>query len=247
MITSEFFKLGEVGDFKYFTLPHFIPLILMGIIIYLIYKYRKNILEYKNEKNIRLVLAFILIVADMSYFWQKMYIGSDIKDHLPLTICGWAAILGAIALLSGSQFLFDIVYFWILAGSFNALITPAVITSTGPDRFRYYQFWFEHVGIFIAIFYMIFILKLRPTWRSFIRSYIALVLLASLSVYVNTQIQGANYLFLATTEIGDSALNFLPSNIVLRATIMGVIMLIFYFLAYLPYFLKDRKIKQTTI
>lgn len=247
MNAKEFFKLGQEGDFKYFTLPHFIPLIIMGIIIFLIYKYKQQIFIYKYEKNIRLSLAFILIISDMSYFWQKMYIGSDIKDHLPLTICGWAAILSALALLSGSQFLFDIVYFWILAGSFNALITPAVITDSGPDHFRYYQFWFEHLGIFISVFYMIFILKLRPTWRSFIRSFTALSLLALFSIYVNTQISGANYLFLATTEIGESALNFLPTNIVLRAILMAMIMLILYFIAYLPYFLKDRKIKSNSL
>lgn len=238
---GEFFKLGNAGDFKYFTLPHFIPLIILFLAIFLLYKYQDKIRNYRNEKNIRLVLAFIMIVADMSYFWQKMYIGSDIANHLPITICGWACILGAFMLLSENRFLFDVVYFWVLAGSSNALITPAVITNSGPDHFRYYQFWIEHTSIFIAVFYMIFVHKMRPTIRSFVRSFLLMVVFALFAIYVNTKIAGANYLFLATTETGDSILNFLPSNIILRAMVMGGILFILYVLAYLPWYIKDKK------
>ena len=241
---GEFFKLGTEGDFRYFTLPHFLPIILMLIIIAMIYKYRDQLKHYKYEKNIRLALAFTMIVSDMSYFWQRMYIGADIKDHLPLTICGWACILAALMLLSESKFLFDIVYFWILAGSTNALITPAVITSSGPANFRYYQFWIEHTTIYIALFYMIFVFKMRPTWQSFRRSFIALAIFVSFGVYVNTQIPGANYFFLATTEAGDSVLNFLPTNIIIRILVMGTVMFILYLIAYIPYIIKDLKIKK---
>ncbi len=243
MNIGEFFKLGVDGEFQYFTMAHFIPLIIMVGIIFLIYKKRIFLRQYKNEKNIRLVLAFIMIIADMSYFWQKMYIGSNIKDHLPLTICGWAAIIGAFLLLSESKFLFDINYFWVLAGSSNALITPAVITDSGPMHFRYYQFWIEHTSIFIALFYMIFVFKMRPTIRSFIRSFIALCILGVISIYVNSQIEGANYLFLATTEIGDSVLNFLPTNLYIRVPIMATVIIILFMLAYLPYYIKDIKQK----
>ena len=64
-----------------------------------------------------------------------------------------------------------------------ALITPTVITYTGPTRFRYYQFWVEHTLGYIAIFYMIFVHKMRPTVRSAIKSYIALAVLAYLPWY----------------------------------------------------------------
>jgi len=247
MNLAEFFKLGVDGEFQYFTLAHFIPLLIMGCLIYFIYKKQNFLRNYKNEKNIRLVLAFTMILADMSYFWQKMYIGADIKDHLPLTICGWAAIIGAFLLLSENRLLFDINYFWVIAGSSNALITPAVITNSGPMHFRYYQFWIEHTSIFIALFYMIFVFQMRPTIKSFLRAFVALSMMGALSIYVNSQIAGANYLFLATTEIGDSALNFLPVNLYIRVPIMTAIILILFILAYLPYLIKDIKSKRVFI
>jgi hypothetical integral membrane protein (TIGR02206 family) len=238
---SEFFQLGVDGEFRYFSLAHLIPLFLMGIIIFLIYKKQEFLRKYKNEGNIRLVLAFLMIVADMSYFWQKIYLGANIKDHLPLTICGWAAIFGGFLLLSKSQFLFDINYFWVLAGSTNALITPAVITNSGPMHFRYYQFWIEHTSIYIALFYMIFVFNMRPTIKSMIRSFVLLVILGAISIYANMNIEGANYLFLSTTEIGDSILNLLPSVLYKRLLVMGSLVLFLFVLVYLPYFIKDIK------
>ncbi|QVK21096.1 TIGR02206 family membrane protein [Mycoplasmatota bacterium] len=232
---SYFFSHGQPGEFQYFSFPHFVPLFLMVLIIYLIYRFRDKIKEFKHEDNIRLVLAFIMIIADMSYFWHKMYIGAEIKNHLPITVCGWSAILGGFMLLSKKQSLFDIVYFWVLAGSINALITPAVITDNGPTHFRYYQFWIEHTSIFIAVFYMIFVHKYKVNFKSLIKAFVAIVFLTLIAIYVNSNITGANYLFLSTTEAGDSILNFLPNNLGLRLLVMGGVILFLFFLSYLPW------------
>jgi len=51
MYIGEFFKLGNEGDFKYFTLPHFIPLIIMFLVIFLLYKYKDVLRNYPKEKK----------------------------------------------------------------------------------------------------------------------------------------------------------------------------------------------------
>ena len=79
-----------------------------------------------------------------------------------------------------TQSLFDISYFWLFSGSIFALITPTVITYTGPTRFRYYQFFVEHTAGYVAVFYMIFVHKMRPTFRSMVKSYVALLAVISL-------------------------------------------------------------------
>lgn len=61
-----------------------------------------------------------------------------------------------------------------------ALITPTVITYTGPTRFRYYQFWAEHLLGYVAIFYMIFVHNMRPAIKSLIKAYVALVVMAAI-------------------------------------------------------------------
>lgn len=245
MVILGFFDHGVPGEFSYFTLAHFMPLFIMGVIIYLIYRYRDTIKSWPNEYNIRIVLALVLLLSDSAYFWHKMYIGADIKDHLPITVCGWAAWMSAFMLLTKKQSIFDVVYFFVLAGSSNALITPAVITDNGPAHFRYYQFWVEHTSIFIAVFYMIFVHKYRIEFKAIYKSLAVMGVLTVIAIYVNANIEGANYLFLATTEAGESVLNFLPSSFGLRFLIMGSIILVLYGLAYLPwYFINHQAPKE---
>ncbi len=236
-----FFDHGVEGEFSYFTLPHFIPIILMLIVIYLFYKYGEKIRTSKYEENGRIIFASVLLLSDMSYFWHKIYIGANVANHLPITVCGWAAVLGAFMLLTKKKGLFDVVYFFVLAGSINALITPAVIMDNGPTHFRYYQFWVEHTFIFLAVFYMIFVHGYKINRRSILRSASVLIVLTLLAIFVNYNIEGANYLFLSTTEAGDSALNFLPSNLGLRILVMSGIISVLYFLAYLPWIFINKK------
>jgi uncharacterized membrane protein YwaF len=55
---------------------------------------------------------------------------------------------------------------------------------------------------------------------------------------------GANYLFLAKPEDTPSVLDILPPNFLLRTCIMVVAITALFFVAYLPWLLKDRKAKK---
>lgn len=240
-----FFGAGTEVEFENFTLPHFLPIILMIVVILLIYFFREKIRNCKHESVIRMVIAFCLIISEMSYYWRLIAFPSlnpNPIDHLPITVCGWAAILGSYMIVSKSQNMFDIIYFWLLSGTVFALLTPTVISYTGPTRFRYYQFWVEHTFGYIATFYMIFVHGFRPNKKSIVKSYIALFVLAIVAFVTNTMLgPGANYLFLAAPESTPSVLDILPSNHALRIGVMAAVITLMYGLAYLPWYLKDRK------
>lgn len=240
-----FLGKGETEEFTNFTLSHFLPIVIAGAMIYLIYRYRKNIRTLKHESVFRYVLAFALIISEMSYYWRLVAIpalGPNPVDHLPITVCGWVAVFSSYMLIGRSQTLFDISYFWALCGSIFALITPTVITYTGPTRFRYYQFWAEHLLGYVAIFYMIFVHNMRPTVKSFIKAYVAMIALAGIAYWANQLIgPGANYLFMAKPEDTPSILDILPPNFALRLLIMGSAITLLFVLAYLPWYIKDKK------
>jgi hypothetical integral membrane protein (TIGR02206 family) len=169
-------------------------------------------------------------------------------DHLPITVCGWALIFSSYLAVTKSQTLFDFSYFWLFSGTIFALITPTVISYTGPTRFRYYQFWCEHTLGYLIIFYMIFVHKMRPTWRSMVKSLSLLSVLAVIA-YVTNRVQGpgANYLFMAEPEETPSILDILPPNFVLRVCVMAAVVLTMFFLSYLPWYLKDRKANKAAL
>lgn len=243
-----FFGKGTEIEFTNFSLAHFAPIILAIGVILAIYFFRDQLRNCKHEKKIRFLIAFILILSDMSYYWRLVGMPSlspNPVDHLPITVCGWAVVFASYMIVGKSQNLFDIIYFWLFSGTVFALITPTVISYTGPTRYRYYQFWLEHTMGYVAIFYMIFVHKMRPTWKSMIKSYIGLAILAVIAYFSNQMIgPGANYLFMARPEDTPSILDILPPNFTLRIVVMAAVITLMFFLAYLPWLIKDRKAKK---
>jgi hypothetical integral membrane protein (TIGR02206 family) len=243
-----FFGAGETEEFTNFSLAHILPILLTVGIVLLIWRYQDEIRAWKHEKTLRLVIAFVMIICEMAYFWRLVGVPSlnpNPVDHLPITVCGWAIILCSYMMIGKTQAFFDIAYFWLFAGTIFALLTPTVITYTGPTRFRYYQFWVEHTIGYIGIFYMIFVHKMRPTFKSAVRSYISLAVLAVVAYFANRMIgPGANYLFMARPEDTPSILDILPPHFALRVFVMVAVVTLLFILVYLPWYIKDKKAKK---
>ena len=243
-----FFGQNSQPEYANFTFAHLAPVLAAAGLILAIYRFRKPLSGYRHEERLRYVLAFALIISEMSYYWRLIGVpslGPNPVDHLPIAVCGWVAIFSSYMVIGKNQTLFDISYFWLFSGSVFALITPTVLTYTGPTRFRYYQFWAEHLLSFVAIFYMIFIHGMRPTIKSAIKSYVALVILAVIAYFANRIIgPGANYLFMAKPESTPSILDILPPNFALRLLVMAAVITVLFGVAYLPWYLKDKRAKK---
>ena len=109
-----FFGKGDEVEFRNFTLAHFLPILIMIAVIVLIYVFREKLRQYKNEKNLRLALALVMIITEMSYFWRLVGVpslGANPQDHLPITLCGWGVIFASYMLVTKNKTLFDIPYF----------------------------------------------------------------------------------------------------------------------------------------
>lgn len=242
----KFFEHGNAGEFKYYSFAHIIPIIIMISLITICIIFNGKIRQFKFEIQIRFILSFTMLISEMSYFWLKLVPNSNstppnLAEHLPITVCGWATVFGSYLLVTKSQTLFDIIYFWILSGSWFALLTPAVITGNGPTHFRYYQFWVQHTSLFVCLAYMIWVHNMRPNIKSIVRSLGAFSLLTVLAIFANKHIEGANYLFLTSTKEGKSVLNSLPADLFPRLMVMASIILVGYVLAYLPWYIIDKK------
>lgn len=241
-----FFGVGSEPEFALFTPAHFAPILLLIAALYLLYRYREELSRSRYETNLRYILAFILIVCDMSYYWRLAacpWLSGGPAESLPLGVCTWSVILCSFMLVGKSQRLFDLTYFWLLSGSLFALLTPTPLTYCGPTRLRYWQFWTEHTFGYIAVFYMIFVHGMRPYPKSMVRSYIALLILVGIAYWTNQLIPGANYLYMARPESAPSVLDILPPNFLLRFMVMFAVITAMYGLAYLPWYRKDKKAK----
>ena len=243
-----FLGQGETQEFYMLSASHFLPILVTVAVIVATYYGRNKLRASKHEYVFRYAMAYLLIISEMSYYWRLIAVpslGPNPVDHLPIAVCGWAAILGSYMVVGKSKNLFDLIYFWLFSGSLFALITPTVISYTGPTRFRYYQFWTEHTIGYIGVFYMIFVHGMRPTRFGAWKSAAGLAVMAGVAYFANQMLgPGANYLFMAKPEDTPSVLDILPPNFLLRITIMAAVIGLMYFLAYLPWLLKDKKAKK---
>jgi len=113
----------------------------------------------------------------------------DINESLPLHICAIVALLAPLALLVRRRALDALAYFWGLALSFQALLTP--ILQEGPASLSYWLFWIRHAAIVVAAVYLVAVLGYRPTWRDWRLAiwsglaYVAIVLPVDLALGVN--------------------------------------------------------------
>ena len=241
-----FFGYGEKGNFKYWSFAHFTPILIFAFAIYLMYRYRDALKNWKHEENFRFICAAAMLFVEMSYFWRLLYVGSsepgasiDMLDKLPLQVCEWTCILAVFMMMKKSRAIYPICFYVCFTIGIFPLLTPAVITTTGPAYYRYYQYWLEHMLPPLAVFYMTFVHGFRPTKKGIISAVGFMTVLTTFALICNANIPGANYLYLAdgTTSGGGSIMDPIRAMvggstvaliILLAALVIGIFFLAYY-------------------
>ena len=199
-----FFGYGEPGDFTYYSLAHFAPIAVMLLAIWLVWHFRDRLRNWKHEETLRFGMAFVMMFLDMSYYWRLLYVGTSdpaqktMLLELPLQVCGWVCIASVFMISKKSRILYQFCVYTSLTACIFPLLTPSVIITTGPAYYRYYQYWLEHMLPIISVLYMTFVHGYRPKLYGIPVSVGILSILTTLALVCNANIEGANYLFLAT-------------------------------------------------
>jgi len=131
------------------------------------------------------------------------------------------------------QLYYEILLFWIFAGTSQAILTPEM--RNGFPHVHFLYFWIVHCGLIITMFYATFIYKMRPKLKSTLISFVAL---QGYFIFVSliNKFTGANYFYLNAKPNAPSVLDLLgewPYYI-----LMAELLLIPYFLIiYFPFYL----------
>lgn len=240
-----FFGYSDETVFHLWSFWHFLPIVIMIVSIILIYKYRDKIRNSKYETTIRYVLAFVMLMVEMSYFWRLLYVGAQGKhetmmNYLPLQMCQWGLIICVFTLLSKNKKLFSINFYVSLLFTPLALIYPFVIAKTGPTYYRYYQYWLEHILPIVCIFYLMFVHRLKPDYKGIYKTLILIVPLSIFSIIANVMVPDANYLYLRQN------VPVLPKELYYRVPILYVVVYAVFNLMYFIYYKIDNKKKKVS-
>jgi hypothetical integral membrane protein (TIGR02206 family) len=149
------------------------------------------------------------------------------QTSLPLALCDVALIVAAIACWWPKWSLaVELTYFWGLAGTLQAVITPDL--SAGFPRLEFFEFVVGHLGIVVAALYLVVGLQLRPRGGAVRRVF---AITAAYTAFVGwfDWLTGSNYMYLAAVPRHGSLLSVLgrwPWYILSAAGVALVLLLI---------------------
>jgi hypothetical integral membrane protein (TIGR02206 family) len=139
------------------------------------------------------ILALLLISSEVAWWVYAAVHRLPLSVALPLHLCDIAPLLAALALWTRWQPAAEIAYFWGLAGSAMALLTPDL--AYAPGSFLFNQYVLEHGLTVVAALLLPIGLRLGPRPGAVGRVALAT---AGLAVVAGTAdaLTGGNYMFL---------------------------------------------------
>ncbi len=217
------------SDFKTFSVQHFVMLAFLFVMaIYLIRTGRR--LPTQKRLSLAIWISGLTLSSEIMDTLVLSRQGRyDYHTDLPLFLCDLSVILLPFVLIRQNRKWIGILYFWTMAGTFQALITPDL--REGFPAFEFFRYFVMHGGIVIAVLYTIIVFQVRIHWRDLINAVVyAQVYLAG--IHVINQILQSNYSYTMQKPAGPTVLDYFgpwPWYILWGEILMVVLFLLLLF------------------
>lgn len=154
-------------DFEPFSREHYITLAVGGVAIAFL------LMAGKRGGRSRLLATALLAFLNLASYvlnqaaWMSLKQPLAVDNILPFHLCDIAAIIAGFALVTRRPVLCALTYFWGLAATVQALLTPAI--GMGFPALPFITFFIQHFAIVGAALYLPMVegwRPKRPFWRS---------------------------------------------------------------------------------
>lgn len=161
----------------------------------------------RGSKVLRIAVGIVLLADTLAWYGYQLFLRQPLfPDHLPMELCDITLVLVLVVLLAGHAAVFDIVYYFALAGTSMALLTPNLweqfpSLATG-------QFFFAHGVVVASVLYLVLSRQFHPRPGSVGRALVALNVWAVIAGSFDS-IYKTNYMYLRHKPQSGSLLNVL--------------------------------------
>lgn len=229
MPTSEFQFLG-VSHIVVLALTIVLPIALSVLVRKVDSSVVTNVVCY--------LLSAILIVNEVGHWIYRaatvQSLGVFLQSYLPLHICGVVVFIVAFALLRRNQTLYEVSYFWGIVGVLNAIITPQLWVDF--PNYRFFQYFIAHDGIVVSVLFATWGLRMRPTFKGLLRSFLLVNLYVVVIAGVNLLLT-SNYMFICEPPHTKSPFFFAPWPWYIP--ILDGVAFVFFCVVYSPFLIGD--------
>ncbi len=218
--------------------PHLVAIALTALVPLLLswWCYRKATLTRTRLVGTGFSLMLLgTIVAQ--FLWLDRGLAPRWQDMMPLHLCDLALFACAIACLGRNQRIFEIAYFWGLAGTLHGLLTPEL-----EHAFPAPEFWFfflGHGGIIGSVLFMVAGMGMRPHRGSVFRAFFTTLVYGAVAAIFNLAFD-TNYGFICAKPSSASLLDLMGPWpwYLLSLAVAGIIS---FLILYLPWALVDQR------
>ncbi|MFD0895204.1 TIGR02206 family membrane protein [Luteolibacter ambystomatis] len=219
--------------FHPFTVQHFIALAIGAVISAAVI-----IAGRKGGKPKRIAIGILTVLNLSAYVMVRLawkgHADPGIDNMLPFQLCDLAAIIAGLALLTHRRTLRDLTYFWGLAATTQALLTPAL--QIGFPSWPFVVFFIQHFAIVATALFLPLADGWRPRtpwWSSPARAWMWANVYILCALGVNTWL-GSNFGFASRKPSNPSLLDHLGPWPWYLLSLQGIAFLLFLLLS-LPF------------
>lgn len=182
----------------------------------------------RGRKVARLALAGLLSACVAAYLAAEARAGQlSVWDFLPLHLCDLAIFVAVFALVTRKQLACEVLWYWALAGTTLAMITPDV--SGGFPDSRWLAYFGLHGLVVVSAVTLTFGCGMRPRRGSSLRVFVLTLGYAALVAAVNA-LTGSNYLYLARKPAEPTLLDWFGPWPIYIAVAAGIALVLFVLL-----------------
>lgn len=215
-----------------------LPIFCAVVLAIFLFRFSKRSLDRKDQERLIHWIAILISLTVISFHVYKISLGNyNIKTDLPLYLCSLLGLIIPVFTFYKRKWMFEILLFWIIAGTTQAIITPDI--PIGYPSFEFFRYWIVHLGLVILILYFVIVLNHKPSLKSVFKSFLALQVYVVFMVVVN-YVLDANYFYLNQKPESATLLDHFgdwPYYIV----VSQLILIPYFLLIYLPFHLSKKK------
>ncbi len=231
-MTGPFFE--DNFNFSAYNTEHGIAVAISIVLGTLFIYFANTHLNHHQKKVFGTIIAIIVLLSQLMKVYIKMELGTfDKTIDLPLHLCNMMPFLVPFAMLFANRQIWAILFFWIMSGTFQSLISPTLEHSF--PHFEFWRYWVVHCGLVFLMLYGVFCMGFRLTFKDALWSALLINVLALLMYFVNLGLD-SNYLYLMAKPPGTTLYTFLGPWPWYILSLEGVLVILFS-LCYLPFHL----------
>lgn len=221
-----FFSKEPHMTLAFFDGTHILVIVFCAALIFLTILFAKRIREQEKWKKwLPIVFCLIVWILEVAFhIWNYVNQTRFVEKIVPLDLCTITLYMTVVLCFWKNQSFFEIYYF-LSIGALMALLFPSY-GWYGPDHFRFYHFFLNHLLIVWFNFYLLSVYQLKIRFKGFVRLLIALIPFSLIIRFIDVRFN-VNYMFLLGKTVNESPLDFLGDGVWYFINLMLLAVIVF--------------------